>query len=63
MEFIQANFWLMLALCGAVFAFGLLLMLVGNAIRRCGERRLANLYPPALYPPVDPDPIYESDYR
>ena len=66
LRFIQTNFWFLLAICGAVFVFGIILMLVGNAMRRQGERRLADAqqrYVEALYPPVDPEPIYESDYR
>lgn len=64
MQFIQANFWLLLALCVGVFVFGLVLMLMGHAIQRHGEKMMTRAqgvgYEEPLYPPVENyDPMYE----
>jgi len=40
LQFIQANFWILLAMCGVVFILGVVLWLIGNAMVREGERRM-----------------------
>lgn len=40
LQFIQANFWILLAMCGVVFVLGLVLWVIGALMRREGERRM-----------------------
>jgi hypothetical protein len=39
-RFIQMNFWILLAMCGVVFALGIFLWLMGTAMRKEGDARL-----------------------
>lgn len=40
LQFIQANFWILLAMCGVVFVLGIVLWIIGNAMVREGQRRM-----------------------
>jgi len=39
-RFIQANIWILLSMCGVVFALGIFLWLMGTAMRKEGDSRL-----------------------
>jgi hypothetical protein len=39
-QFIAANFWILLGMCGVVFLLGMFLWFMGNAMVREGEKRL-----------------------
>lgn len=39
-RFIQVHFWILLAMCGVVFALGLFLWFMGTAMRKEGDAQL-----------------------
>lgn len=40
LQFIQANFWTLLAMCGVVGALGIALWIIGTIMRRQGEQQM-----------------------
>ncbi len=40
LQFIQANFWTLLAMCGVVFLLGITLWIIGTVMMRQGQKTL-----------------------
>lgn len=40
LQFIQANFWTLFAMCGVVGALGIVLWIIGTIMRRQGEQQM-----------------------